>query len=148
MQGIRNLVARGQLVMTNTVVTKRNYKELPKIAALLTKLGVRQFQFAFIHIAGSAMKNRHEIVPKKTEILPYLHQALDIGKAAGVVCMAEAMPYCVMKGYEWAIAENFMPETTVYDAERTYESYIDYRWNEGKAKRSECSSCSKNSVCE
>lgn len=94
------------------------------------------------------MKNRYEVVPKKTEILPYLHQALDIGREAGVVCMAEAMPYCVMKGYEWAIAENFMPETTVYDAERTYDSYIDYRWNEGKAKRPECAGCSKNSVCE
>lgn len=28
-----------------------------------------------------------------------------------------------------------MPETTVVDAEYRTESYADYRWNEGKAKR-------------
>ncbi len=37
--------------MTNSVVTKSNYRELPKLASLLVKLGVKQFQFAFIHIA-------------------------------------------------------------------------------------------------
>jgi hypothetical protein len=35
-----------------------------------------------------------------------------------------------MQGYEWAIAENIMPETTVVDAEWTIDSYADYRWNE------------------
>ena len=28
------------------------------------------------------------------------------------------------------------------------ESYADYRWNEGKAKRPECATCAKNDVCE
>jgi hypothetical protein len=45
--------------------------------------------------------------------------------------MTEAIPFCLMKGYEWAIAEyNFMPETTVVDAEYRTESYAEYRWNE------------------
>jgi hypothetical protein len=35
-----------------------------------------------------------------------------------------------MQGYEWAIAENIMPETRVHDAEYVIESYADYRWND------------------
>jgi hypothetical protein len=63
--------------------------------------------------------------------------------------MTEAIPFCLMQGYEWAIAEyNFMPETTVVDAEYRTESYTDYRLTEGKAKREECKKCSKYNICE
>jgi hypothetical protein len=63
--------------------------------------------------------------------------------------MVEAFPFCLMQGYEWAIAEyNFMPDTTVVDAEYRTENYSDYRWNEGKGKREECRKCLKNSICE
>jgi hypothetical protein len=53
-----------------------------------------------------------------------------------------------MQGYEWAIAENIMPETRVHDAEYVIESYADYRWNDGKIKNEECKKCSKYSICE
>jgi MoaA/NifB/PqqE/SkfB family radical SAM enzyme len=38
------------MVIINSVVTKDNYKEIPELAALLIKLKVTQFQFAFVHI--------------------------------------------------------------------------------------------------
>jgi len=88
------------------------------------------------------------IVPKKSEVIPYLKQGLDIGKAAGVSCMIEAMPYCLMQGYEWAISEQIIPSTTVYDADVHMEDYAQYRTNEGKSKRAECRTCSKFQVCE
>ncbi len=136
-------------VIINSVITKQNYKEIPKLAELLVKLWVSQFQFAFVHILWSADKNKETIVPKKSDVMPYVKKALDIWKNAGVVCMTEAIPFCLMKWYEWAIAEyNFMPETTVVDAEYRTESYADYRWNEWKLKREECSKCSKYKICE
>lgn len=136
-------------ILTNTVITKQNYKELPLIAKLLVKLNVNQFQFAFAHISWSAEKNKLDIIPKKTEIMPYVKEWLDIWKNAWIICMTEAIPFCLMQWYEWAIAEyNFMPETTVYDGEKTTESYISYRLNEWKAKRKECLQCSKNNICE
>ncbi|NDK08463.1 radical SAM protein [Candidatus Gracilibacteria bacterium] len=148
-KGLINLKNLKQYVLINSVVTKQNYKEIPELAALLVKLGVAQFQFAFVHILGSADKNKATVVPKKSDAIPYIKKGLDIGKNAGVVCMTEAIPFCLMQGYEWAIAEyNFMPETTVVDAEYRTESYADYRWNEGKAKREECKSCSKFKICE
>ncbi len=148
-EGLKNLRKLWQNVIINSVITKQNYKEIPALALLLCKLWVNQFQFAFVHILWSAEKNKQEIVPKKSEVIPYVKKALDIGKKYNVVCMVEAFPFCLMQGYEWAIAEyNFMPDTTVIDAEYRTENYSDYRWNEGKGKREECRKCLKNSICE
>lgn len=144
-----NLKKLNQYVVINSVITKQNYKEIPLLANLLIKLWVWQFQFAFVHILWSAEKNKKDIVPLKSEIMPYVKKALDIWKKSWVICMTEAIPFCLMEWYEWAIAEyNFMPETTVVDAECRTESYLDYRWNEWKAKWPNCKKCIKNSICE
>lgn len=146
---IINLKNLNQIVIINSVITKINYKEIPELASLLIKLWVNQFQFAFVHILWSAEKNKQEVVPKKSDAIPYIKKALDIWKKAWIICMTEAIPFCLMQWYEWAIAEyNFMPETTVVDAEYRTESYADYRWNEWKAKREECKKCSKYQICE
>ena len=147
-KGLINLRKLNQIVVINSVITKANYKEIPQLAELLVKLWVNQFQFAFVHILGSADKNKDIVVPKKSDVIPYVHKWLDIAKKAWIPAFTEAIPYCLMQGYEWAIAENIMPETTVVDAEWTIDSYADYRWNEWKAKREECKKCSKYKVCE
>ncbi len=143
-----NLSKLNQIIIINSVITKENYKEIPKLAELLIKLKVTQFQFAFVHILGSAEKNKDTVVPKKTDVIPYIHKALDLAKKHNIPAYTEAIPYCLMQWYEWAIAENIMPETSVHDAEWTIDSYADYRWNEWKAKREECKKCSKYRFCE
>lgn len=143
-----NLKKLNQMIVINSVITKQNYKEIPELAALLIKIWVTQFQFAFVHILWSANKNKEEVVAKKTDIIPYVYKALDLAKQNNIPAFTEAIPYCLMQGYEWAIAENIMPETSVVDAEVRTESYADYRWNEWKVKRKECSKCIKNEVCE
>lgn len=147
--GLANLQKLKQLVIMNSVITEQNYRELPNMVTLLIKLGVAQFQLAFIHILWSADKNKMQVVPKKSDVIPYVKKALDIGKKCGIICMTEAIPFCMMKWYEWAIAEyNFMPETSVFDAECKIDSYAEYRWNEWKAKGEQCKICSKKNVCE
>lgn len=143
-----NLRKLNQCVIINSVITKDNYKEIPELAALLIKLQVTQFQFAFVHILWSADKNKEEVVPKKSEIVPYVHKALDLALLAKIPAYTEAIPYCMMQWYEWAIAEAIMPETAVHDAEYVIESYADYRWSDWKSKREECKTCKKNKVCE
>lgn len=143
-----NLRTLNQRVIINSVITKDNYKEIPQLAQLLIKLKVTQFQFAFVHILWSADKNKDEVAPKKSDVIPYVHRALDLAKQAWVPAFTEAIPYCLMQWYEWAIAENVMPETTVVDAEYRTESYADYRWSLWKSKRDECKKCIKNWVCE
>ena len=147
-KGLINLKRLNQRVIINSVITQTNFREIPELAALLIKLQVTQFQFAFVHILGSAAKNKMEVVPRKSEIIPYVHKALDLAKLHDIPAYTEAIPYCLMQWYEWAIAENMMPETSVIDAEYKIDSYADYRWSEGKAKWPACKMCQKNTVCE
>ncbi|MDD3144921.1 MAG: radical SAM protein [Candidatus Gracilibacteria bacterium] len=147
-KGLINLRKLNCLVIINSVITSDNYKEIPLLAKLLIDLKVTQFQFAFVHILGSADKNKESVVPKKSHVIPYVHKALDLAKSAGIPAYTEAIPYCLMQGYEYAISENVMPETSINDAEMRTESYAEYRWNEGKIKREECKSCLKYELCE
>jgi len=147
-QGIKNLVSLGQYVTTNTVITTRNYKHLPRLAKLLVDLGVNQFQFAFIHISGSADKNKDWIVPRKREIMPYVKGGLDIGIKAEKRVMTEAIPYCLMLGYEDCIAEKIIPKSSVYDADFVVEDYSKYRKDKGKAKGPSCPQCKYDKICE
>lgn len=147
-RGLINLKKLNQTIIINSVITQVNYREIPELASLLIKLGVTQFQFAFVHILGSADKNKMEVVPKKSDIISYVHKALDIAKQSRTPAFTEAIPYCFMQWYEWAIAENVMPETSVVDAEWKIDSYADYRWNEWKSKREKCKKCIHYSKCE
>jgi MoaA/NifB/PqqE/SkfB family radical SAM enzyme len=149
-QGIKNLKKLNQFVLTNSVITTKNCKYLPELAKLLVSFGVNQYQFAFIHIAGTALENKDWIVPKKSEIISYVKKGLDVGIKAGVKVMTEAIPYCLMKGYEDCVAEEFMPETRIYDSDFVVEDYGKYRRESGKGKikREKCKECKYNNICE
>lgn len=147
-QGIKNLKKLNQRVLTNTVITAKNYRYLPQIAQLLVDLNVDQFQFAFIHISGRAAENKDWIVPRKNKIMPYVKKGLDIGIKAGKQVMTEAIPYCLMKGYEDYIAEKIIPESMVYDVNFMIEDYGGYRRSKGKAKGPQCPQCKYYKICE
>lgn len=147
-QGILNCRKLGMYILTNTVVTSLNYRDLPSLARLLVRLGVNQYQLAYVHLVGSAWENRKDIAPRKTDVMPYLRRALNVGIEAGTACYTEAIPFCLMKGYERCVAERVIPEGPVADADFYIESYGDYRRSEGKAKRRECRGCRWFSVCE
>ncbi len=151
LQGIKNLKSLGQYILTNTVITKPNYKDLPNLAKLLASLRVSQFQFAFMHINRLIARNQalvKEIVPKHSKVEPYVKKGLEIGIKAGIKVMTEAIPYCFMKGYEQYIAEKIIPETSVFDGDLELENYNYYRKTEGKAKGPSCSRCKYNKICE
>jgi MoaA/NifB/PqqE/SkfB family radical SAM enzyme len=148
-KGIKNLKSLNQRIITNTVISKSNYATLPKIAHLLVKLDVNQFQFAFVHPMGNAQKNFNNIVPNMNLVKPYLHRALQIGLDAGKKAMAEAMPYCFMQGYEQCISENIMPETEIKGKKfQNTDSFSKQRKKDGKAKFSQCKICKYDYVCE
>jgi len=149
--GIKNLKSLGQHILMNTVITKPNYKYLPQIAKLLVSLGVDQFQFAFIHINHIILGDKKlikEMVPRKSEVIPYVKKGLQIGIDAGVGVMTEAIPYCFMKGYEGYIAEKGIPNGSVYDADWSIEDYGEYRRTEGKTKDVNCLKCKYYEICE
>ena len=147
-KGIANLKKAGFRVLTNTVITKPNTQDLPSIARLLAALGADQLQFAFVHILGSAAANAKWLIPKKTVIEPYVKRGLDIGAAAGLRVMTEAIPYCFMRGYEKFVAERIIPATKIFDAETVIEDFGRYRRSEGKLKAGKCRGCVFFKKCE
>lgn len=146
--GIRTLKKLGQRVITNSVITKANYRDLPDLARLLVALGVDQFQFAYMHLAGRAGENKEWLAARKSLIEPYVKRALDVGVKAGRAVMTEAIPYCRMSGYERYVAERIIPRTRIYDADCVIPDYTRTRLDEGKARGPRCSECAWFSECE
>ena len=146
--GIRNIKRLGLRVITNSVITKANYQDLPALARLLVSLGVDQFQFAFMHMAGRAGENKEWLTARMAVAEPWIKKALDVGIAAGIPVMTEAIPYCRMSGYENFIAERIIPRTRIYDANCVIADYTKTRLDEGKARGPRCSECDWREACE
>ncbi len=147
-RGIKNLKELSQTVLMNTVVNLQNYKHLPELAHLFVDLGVDQFQFAFIHPIGTGYKYFDEMVPRISDAAPYIHQGLQIGIDAGISVMAEAMPFCLMNGYEKYVSELRIPVTEVSDVDSYVLDYLQQKKNEGKMKFKKCFACNFNKICE
>jgi MoaA/NifB/PqqE/SkfB family radical SAM enzyme len=147
-KGISNLKERGQNISINTVVTKINYRTFPDLARFLVRLHVDVFQYAFVHVLGSADKYLPSILPKKSLAAPFIKMGLDIGRAAGIPTFVEAMPYCVMQGYDRHIAENYIPLVKMSDVTNTVDDFEYVRRNFEKEKALSCQKCSYFTVCE
>lgn len=147
-KAIRNLKELDQLVITNSVITRSNYRHLPELAALLVSLGVDQYQFAFVHPLGTAAENFTSIVPRMSEIEPFVKRGLDVGIRAQRRVMTEAIPYCFMEGYEVYVAERVIPRTKIMEGHLTIADYTEHRLTEGKAKGPRCRECAFNAMCE
>lgn len=147
-QGIRNVKEYDITTMTNTVITKPNYRFARNISALLVSLGVDQFQLAFVHPAGRSWDDFDSIVPRVSLAAPYIHLGLQVGIDHGVSVMAEAMPFCVMKDYEKYVSEFYIPPSDVYESGFKMENWENWRKGEGKWKGEKCKGCAYFNVCE
>jgi len=149
--GIENLSSYlslfGNLIATNTVITNLNYRFLPDISKLLISLGIREYQFAFPHILGSAEFNQKWLIPSKKKIAPYVRKGLEIGIKNKRRVRVEAIPYCFLKGYEDCVSDKSIPDTKVFDIHLT-NSFENWRKNVGKSKGKACRSCKFFECCE
>jgi len=150
-QAIKNIKNLGGRVLTNTVINKYNLKDLPNVAKLLISLKVNQYQLAFLHINQIIFNDPkliNALVPRFYEAMPYVKKALDLGIKAGIRCMTEAIPYCLMQGYEEYVAEKIAPDAHVFDAGFEVKHFALYRKTKGKAKGPNCRFCKYFKICE
>jgi len=148
-RGIMNVrECSGIKIISNTVITKPNYRFADRIARLLVSLGVDQFQLAFVHPCGSAWTNFDAIVPFISLATPHIHKGLQVGLDAGLHVMAEAMPYCHMQGYEDQVSELYIPPSDVYEAGTKIKDWEKWRIQEGKWKGDSCKTCRYYQICE
>jgi radical SAM protein with 4Fe4S-binding SPASM domain len=149
--GIKNLKDADQHIITNTVITKFNYRFLPEIAEMLIKLNVNQFQLAFVHPIGNSWKFFDVVVPRKSDVVSYVHRALDLAIETGYKpgeVMVEAFPFCFLQGYEAFCSELYIPPAEVKDATMTIKNFEDWRKVECKKKFKQCRDCKYRVVCE
>ncbi|MFA7141758.1 MAG: radical SAM protein [Candidatus Paceibacterota bacterium] len=151
LQGILNLKKLKQRIITNTVITRINYKDLPNIAKLLTEIGVNQYQFAFMHINNIIQEDKamvEELVPRYKEVKLLVEQGLQVGIDGGLLTMVEAFPYCTLnKEYHKHIAENFIPETYIFeDSKKT--NFKKMKKQGAKLKGESCKECRFYKKCE
>ncbi|MBN2422218.1 radical SAM protein [Candidatus Woesearchaeota archaeon] len=147
-QAIKNIRKLDIYTVTNTVVVKPNYRHLPEMAQMLVDLGVNQFQLAFPHPIANAHKNFDQMVPCVSLAAPYIHKGLQVGISSGLKVMAEAMPYCVMKGYEKYVSELYIPQGEIRDINAVTLNWEKVRKEEGKMKFSQCKKCRYDLICE
>ncbi len=145
-QGIKNLRALSMHVAVNSVINKINYKLLPETAKFFGGLDIQQLQFAFIHCTGNAKENIDLLLPKKSDVKPFLLKALRIGMDAGMRMRVEAMPLCFLEGFEGCSAEIHAPYKEVMDAEGVREDFNKIRMD-AKVKGPNCGACRFDPVC-
>ncbi len=149
-RGMRNLKKLKRKVVTNTVINSGNYKDLPQTARLLVSLGVSHFQFAFMHMSEVLKKDSalaRQVVPRKSAVSRYVKQGLQIGIDNDTGVSVEAMPFCLMQGYEKYISEPYLTPTSVED-ETFIENFEKARKEIGKIKGPRCFMCVYCHICE
>lgn len=146
--GIRNLVRLRQRLLINSVVTKINLDDIPRLIWLLHRVGVKQSQLAMVHPLGSAETYGRDIVPSLKKASPVLIEAVTLGRKLGINVVTEAMPPCLLGEVADAAIEPHIPRTEIVDGPVRLEDYTAYRLNEGKQKLKSCRHCLYDPVCE
>jgi len=141
--GIRNLVNKGAVVLTNTVITKRNYTHLANIVRLVASLGVSTIQLAYLHLVGTAAIRADELLVRKKHVSTYVCRALDEETSSRTYKMVEAIPYCLLPGHEQFCADLYA--TTTYL--RQNKEFGAYDKSIVRAKGPRCKECNLDEIC-
>ncbi|MBM3461939.1 MAG: radical SAM protein [Armatimonadetes bacterium] len=151
-RGIRNLVARRQVVSSKIVLSKLNQSVVSATVRRLAELGACHVSIAFPHALGTARKLWDVVVPRYRDVMEEVHAALDAATAAGMTADAETFPFCMMEGYERFVSE-IAQQLEEYAEVRQYGDERETRdWSEErlriKQKFPQCRGCRYEPVCE
>jgi len=153
-QGIRNLVAAGVQVRMNMVISLLNLgsveEMVPFLAAGLPE--VRLGQLTFPHPDGNALANFDLIVPRLAEAAEVVVRTLRRGLRRQIWFMVEAIPPCLLPGFEKHNLELRGLEVVGTDvASGAPDGRItDYRQllRAEKEKGEQCARCCLGAVCD
>lgn len=151
LQGITNLINLNQNVSGKIVISQKNYALIPETTQLMISLGIRYISFTFPHGCGNARRYFLEVVPRYSDIIPFVKRGLNLCLAQGIGADTETFPYCWMEGYERFATELLLSqdgpaELKQYGADRLID------WNKErqqiKSKFPQCRSCAFDLICE
>lgn len=147
--GIKKMCDIGKFIILKVVISHINFKELPEIIHLGTKLGIKYFCFAFPHGQGAARKNFDKIMLTYSSLKPILKKLIFIAKENNSNIEFEAIPFCIIPNNM-----NLVGELKYYTGDTicTQVHEDTFQWNKIrksiKKKGSNCINCDMNEFCE
>jgi len=147
-KGMDNLKKMGKRFMTDTVINKKNYKNLPEIIKFLSTYNPSLILLSFPWPKGNAKDNFKEIIPTYSEINDKLIESLELSKKLKQNVKVMDIPYCILKKhYKFMHELDFKRERAIVT--HAFE-VITYGQNFGreKIKGKQCSKCKFFENCE
>lgn len=87
---------------TNTVVCKNNFKDIPKVVKFLTYFSVIRWQIVLTYsLELFSEYEKKYIIPKYSEIIPFLTESIDISFLKNKKFVLENIPFCVIDEKYW-----------------------------------------------
>lgn len=122
----------------NFVITKQNYKYMSETLEFLNNFNMfSTVQFIFIMPYENAEDNFDLLVPKITDIIPYVKKTIQKSKDIGLTVKFQEFPYCLLSGYE---------EYSSYLNEKIsdFDKYLE---ENGMIKLDVCENCRFEKIC-
>ena len=153
-KGIENVKEIGlKDIGSNTTIIKQNYKKLPEIGELIYNLGIRNSEFIFVDPTyGAAFNFFDKLVPKISQVAPFVHRCLDIGKKNNIAHWhVRYVPLCYFTDYLDQVSE--LQEVKIFKTEHIAPDFYnpnaeEGRKNIGRAKTKRCKGCLLYNECE
>jgi len=154
LKGLNNFKKLGfKKIGSNTTIVKQNYKHLPQIGQFIYQQGIRNSEFIFVDPNyGGAYDNFDKLVPRISQIAPYVKKCLDIGKKNKIPHWAiRYVPLCYFQDYLDQVSE--LREVKIFKTEHLAPDFENFdvegsRQVVGRVKTKKCQNCQLFKQCE
>tara|TARA_Y100000031_G_C8241257_1_gene395807 strand:+ start:2136 stop:3068 length:933 start_codon:yes stop_codon:yes gene_type:complete len=153
-KGLENFKKLGfKNIGSNTTIVKHNYKHLSKIGRFIADQGIRNCEFIFVDPSyGAAYNQFNKLVPKVSEIAPYVKKCLDIGKRIKAPHWhIRYVPLCYFQEYLDQVSE--LQEVATFQTEHLAPDFKNFDVEKsraiiGREKTKKCKGCKLFNQCE
>lgn len=148
---LRALASRGEKVTGKVVISRANVASLPAVADVLLESGVRRVNLTFPHGLGNAARDYRAVVPRFSEVMPPLREAVARMARGGGEAVTEAVPLCVLGDLARIASEDHYRQCVRSEVRQLDQGPRDWsrdRVVEGKAKADVCRDCPDDDRCE
>ncbi|APR79826.1 Radical SAM domain heme biosynthesis protein [Minicystis rosea] len=101
-RGMKNLRALGVRLITNTVITRENVTDLPRIADLAGSLGAERMEL-WNYLPMEDHADERDLIAPLADVMPSLVLALDRCRAQGIEAITKYVPRCLLGEHQEAL---------------------------------------------
>lgn len=145
MSAVESVHSLGKTLVTPTCIQKGNYKALPRTIELLKEINTSFVTPTFIETSGSALQHFNDLIPKYSEVIPYLYEAIDKLNEGKIKFRLHGFPMCVIPKYEFYSLDLFRKNDRL--AGTDINDYSQYEKENFRAKCSKCEECVVSCLC-